>query len=210
MHSEPTSPVPDEATTIQAARRRLRLTRWYLFAAGIALYMAWDLFDEVVLVRFNPVLGGFVIDWSVIAALGIVLTWTISHWEDRQLARIENLTIRIAAAERATIQLEATRATARTVAHMINQPLAIVRGYAELLRDTLPTERAAVDLECILRETDRAAAIVRQLLNITEYKTTPYPGGAPMVDLSRTMTERYAEQLDPRNRSQHQHDEQKG
>src|SRR5262245_40222994 len=106
MHSEPTSPVPDEAITIQAARPRLRLTRWYLFAAGIALYMGWDAFDEAILVRFNPVLGGFVIDWSVIAALGIVLTWMISRWEDRQLARLENLTIRIAAAERATIQLE--------------------------------------------------------------------------------------------------------
>src|SRR5437764_533440 len=83
-------------------------------------------------------------------------------------ARLAELTARNAAGERAALQLEAAQVTARAVAHNLNQPLAIIRGYAELLRDA-PVD----DLSRVLLETDRAAAMVRQLLQIVRYETTP-------------------------------------
>ena len=170
---------------LNASRRRLRWLRWWWLAGSLGLYAGWDAFDTMVLNRFDPILGGFVIDWGVISALGVGLTLVLSYWEDRQLARLAELAARNAAAERAALQLEAAQVTARAVAHNLNQPLAAIRGYAELLNDTPVDEQSAADLSRILSETDRAALMVRQLLQLTHYETTPYPGGAPMIDLER-------------------------
>lgn len=172
-----------EASTMEASRRRLRWLRWCWLTISLGLYIGWDAFDTMVLNRIDPLLGGFVIDWCVIAVLGVGMTFLISRWEDRQLARLAELAMRNAKVERAALQLEAARATARTVAHNLNQPLAIIRGYAELLRDTPADQRSAEDLSRMLLETDRAAAMVRQLLQIERYETIRYPGGASMIDL---------------------------
>ncbi|HJZ45934.1 MAG TPA: histidine kinase dimerization/phospho-acceptor domain-containing protein [Roseiflexaceae bacterium] len=174
-----------EALAIEAARRRLRWLRWCWLAGSLALYAGWDAFDTMVLNRFDPILGGFVIDWSVIAALGFGLTLVVSQWEDRQLARMAELFVRNAAAERAAIQLEAAQVTARGIAHNLNQPLAAIRGYAELLHDAAADQGTASDTRRIIAETDRAAAMVRQLLQLTHYETTAYPGGARIIDLER-------------------------
>ncbi len=184
-----------EATMMEAARRRLRWLRWCWLAGSLGMYAGWDAFDTTVLNRIDPILGGFVIDWSVIAVLGVGLTFFVSRWEDRQLARLAELAARNAAAERATIQLEAAQVTARAVAHNLNQPLAIIRGYAELLRDAPADERGANDLLRILLETDRAAAMVRQLLQLARYETTPYPGGASMIDLDRAADRQRAQDM---------------
>jgi signal transduction histidine kinase len=175
-----------EVTAMNVARQRLRWQRWRWFIFSLIVYAGWDGFDTLVLNRFDPILGGVVIDWSVIAVLGVLLTLAISRWEDRQLVRIGELVERNAAAERAAIQLEAAQVTARAVAHNLNQPLAIIRGYTELLRDTPPCERNTADLLRVLAETDRAAAMVRQLLQLTHYETIPSAGGAPMIDLNRS------------------------
>jgi signal transduction histidine kinase len=174
-----------EAMAMEASRRRLRWLRWCWLAGSLGLYIAWDAFDTMVLNRIDPILGGFVIDWSVMAALGVGLTFLVSRWEDRQLVRLAELMARNAAAERAALQLEAAQVTARAVAHNLNQPLAIIRGYAELLRDTPADQRDSEDLSRVLLETDRAATMVRQLLEMVRYETTPYAGGAPMIDLER-------------------------
>jgi signal transduction histidine kinase len=182
-----------EATMIEASRRRLRWLRWCWLAGSLGLYAGWDAFDTMVLNRIDPILGGFVIDWGVIAVLGVGLTFFVSRWEDRQLARLAELAARNAAAARTALQLEAAQVTARSVAHNLNQPLAIIRGYTELLRDAPADERGADDLSRMLLETDRAAAMVRQLLQIVRYETTPYPGGAPMIDLERAADRRRAQ-----------------
>ena len=170
---------------IEASRRRLRWLRWCWLAGSLGLYAGWDAFDTMVLNRIDPILGGFVIDWGVIAVLGVGLTFLISNWEDRQLVRFAELAARNAAIERAALQLEGAQAIARAVAHNLNQPLAVIRGYAELLQSTPADERDSNDLPRIISEADRAAAMVRQLLQLVRYETTLYPGGAPMIDLER-------------------------
>jgi len=177
--------VLERETMIEASRRRLRWLRWCWLAGSLGLYAGWDAFDTMVLNRIDPILGGFVIDWGVIAVLGVGLTFLISNWEDRQLVRFAELAARNAAIERAALQLEGAQAIARAVAHNLNQPLAVIRGYAELLQSTPADERDSDDLPRIISEADRAAAMVRQLLQLVRYETTLYPGGAPMIDLER-------------------------
>ena len=174
-----------EATMMEASRRRLHWLRWCWLIGSVGLYAGWDAFDTMVLNRADPILGGFVLDWGVIAVLGVGLTFFVSRWEDRQLARLAELAARNAAAERAALQLDAAQVTARGIAHNLNQPLAAIRGYAELLRDAPADQLAADDLRHIITEADRAAAMVRQLLQLTRYETTPYPGGASIIDLER-------------------------
>jgi len=187
--------VLERETMIEASRRRLRWLRWCWLAGSLGLYAGWDAFDTMVLNRIDPILGGFVIDWGVIAVLGVGLTFLISHWEDRQLVRFAELAARNAAIERAALQLEAAQVTARAVAHNLNQPLAIIRGYAELIQSTPADERDSDDLPCIISEADRAAAMVRQLLQLVRYETTLYPGGAPMIDLERAADRQRAQDM---------------
>jgi signal transduction histidine kinase len=187
--------VLERETMIEASRRRLRWLRWCWLAGSLGLYAGWDAFDTMVLNRIDPILGGFVIDWGVIAVLGVGLTFLISHWEDRQLVRFAELAARNAAIERAALQLEAAQVTARAVAHNLNQPLAIIRGYAELIQSTPADERDSDDLPRIISEADRAAAMVRQLLQLVRYETTLYPGGAPMIDLERAADRQRAQDM---------------
>ena len=187
--------VLERETMIEASRRRLRWLRWCWLAGSLGLYAGWDAFDTMVLNRLDPILGGFVIDWGVIAVLGVGLTFLISHWEDRQLVRFAELAARNAAIERAALQLEAAQVTARAVAHNLNQPLAIIRGYAELIQSTPADERDSDDLPRIISEADRAAAMVRQLLQLVRYETTLYPGGAPMIDLERAADRQRAQDM---------------
>jgi signal transduction histidine kinase len=179
--------------TIEASRRRLRWLRWCWLAVILVLYAGWDAFDTMILNRLDPILGGFLIDWGVITALGAVLTVVISQWQDHQLAQTAERFARSTIVERAAIQLEAAQVTARGIAHNLNQPLAAIRGYAELLHDAPADAQAATDLWRIIAETDRAAAMVRQLLQLTRYETTPYAGGAPMIDLERATNQRRAQ-----------------
>src|SRR3954467_12137887 len=105
--------VLERETMIEASRRRLRWLRWCWLAGSLGLYAGWDAFDTMVLNRIDPILGGFVIDWVVIAVLGVGLTCFVSCWEDRRLARLAELGARNAAAERAALQLDAAQVTAR-------------------------------------------------------------------------------------------------
>jgi len=62
-------------------------------------------------------------------------------------------------------KMEAVGLLAGGVAHDFNNVLTAIAGYAELLREDLPGDDARRgDLEEILRATDRAAALTRQLL----------------------------------------------
>jgi signal transduction histidine kinase len=167
-----------------AARVQLRRLHWAWMLMWIVAYAGWDLIDQYFLTRIAPILGGVFVDWSVAALFGLLMVLLFSRWEDRQLARIAALEAEHAAAERKLTQLEAVQATARAVAHTINQPLAVIRATVELFRDSTPTERSDTDLAIVLEQVDRAAALVRQFLAITDYHTVPYPGGAPMLDLA--------------------------
>ena len=73
---------------------------------------------------------------------------------------------------------------AGAAAHELNQPLTSILGYAEMLRRRLAADdpnRKPADVIC--RETERMAAIVKKIGQITAYETKPYVGGAQILDL---------------------------
>jgi signal transduction histidine kinase len=184
MHAS--APRSNSATvsSFPAVHRRFRRVRWLLLLSALVLYAILQIVIHLIMERFNLALDERIVDWSIAVLIGGSFTIGITRWEDRWVAHIEALEMERAAAERALMQLEVVQATARTVAHTINQPLAIIRGLAELYRETPLAERNDADLITILREVDRAADLVRQLLEISRYRTIPYAGGAPMLDLS--------------------------
>jgi signal transduction histidine kinase len=113
--------------------------------------------------------------------------------EARHIAAMETLASEQVAAERQAAQLEAMRATARAVAHNLNQPLAIIRGYAELLGDERAPESVQADVGAIIGEVDRAARLVQRLLQVTEYQTVLDAAGTPLLDLVHTAPPNLAE-----------------
>jgi signal transduction histidine kinase len=80
-------------------------------------------------------------------------------------------------------QLAVAQATARAIAHALNQPLAVIRGLTELLQTAPPGESSANDLAQILIATDRAAGIVRDLVRVARYTTQLAADGSPMLDM---------------------------
>lgn len=75
-------------------------------------------------------------------------------------------------------------------AHELNQPLTSILGYSEMLKRKIvegdPSRKA---LDVISRETERMAAIVRKLGQITAYQTKPYVGSSQILDLGKKETD---------------------
>jgi len=99
-------------------------------------------------------------------------------------AQVERIAQERRESDRLAAQLAATKATARAVAHALNQPLAIIRGVAELIQTAPPDEPFAPDLVRILIATDHAAALVRDLVRVARYTTERAADGNPILDLS--------------------------
>jgi signal transduction histidine kinase len=184
MHAHASLDSTDPVGFLSAVQCRLRRVRWFLLLGALILYGILLIAAEFILVRFMVALDDRLVYWGVAALIGVGFTLWITHWEDHWTAELAALEARHAAAAQAVMQLEAAQATARTVAHTINQPLAVIRGVVELYRDTPPDERDDTDLQTILRHVDRAADLVRQFQEISRYHTVPYAGGVPMLDLS--------------------------
>jgi signal transduction histidine kinase len=66
------------------------------------------------------------------------------------------------------------------LAHEINNPLGVIRCYAELLQASQPEEQAQADLAVIIRHTDQARRVVRDLLDFAR----PRPAQAGPSDLA--------------------------
>lgn len=70
-------------------------------------------------------------------------------------------------------------------AHAMNQPLTAIIGSIELMiRRRLPA--AQEDLQLLLSEVERMAAIVDKLGRVTRYETEPYIEGRAILDLERS------------------------
>jgi C4-dicarboxylate-specific signal transduction histidine kinase len=66
------------------------------------------------------------------------------------------------------------------LAHEINNPLGVIRCYAELLQASQPEQQAQADLTVIIRHTDQARRVVRDLLDFAR----PRPAQAGPSDLA--------------------------
>lgn len=117
-----------------------------------------------------------IICWS---SLGIVF---VSH---RRLRAQYEVATRYAAelrqAQDALVEHEKVRALTQAaggLAHELNQPLGVVKGYCELLRMTTDPATVASYTETIESQIDRAAAVIDRLQNVMRVKTLPYVGEA--------------------------------
>jgi len=171
----------DVAETLRLARRQVRRTRWLWFLCSLLVYYCGS-----ALSFFNfgatPGLALF-LNWLVILLLSGGLMALFSTHEDQRLAGLETLAYERLTHDRLTVQLAAVKATARAIAHAINQPLALIRGITELIQTAPPDEPRAADLAMILTATDQAAALIRDLMHAARYTTQLDPNGLPMLDL---------------------------
>ena len=107
----------------------------------------------------------------------------------RDVRETESLSVRL---QRATGQLidsekrAATIEVAGAAAHELNQPLTSVMGLLEMmqLRGNLEKETEA-RLDRAYAQLERMAEIVRELSDVTSYRTTPYIHGVEILDLTK-------------------------
>jgi two-component system NtrC family sensor kinase len=69
------------------------------------------------------------------------------------------------------------------VVHEINNPLAVIQGYAQLLHDRMPDEEGRRDLACILEEARRLGTLVEDMLSFTRRGTDT----VEVVDLNQVV-----------------------
>ncbi len=78
-----------------------------------------------------------------------------------------------------------TAALAGTAAHEMNQPLQSIMGYVELL--TKRAKEGTLEHKYLLtinQECERMAQIIKNIANITRYKTKEYVGSAKIIDIN--------------------------
>lgn len=89
-------------------------------------------------------------------------------------------------------RLRALIELAGATAHEMRQPLAIIIGFADLLKDKVEnSENVNEELKIIKEQCLRMDDIIKKMLNITHYKTIEYTDGVRILDLhSQQLTRR--------------------
>jgi two-component system, NtrC family, response regulator HydG len=90
------------------------------------------------------------------------------------------------ASQRERGKLEAALATAGAAAHQINQPLTTLLATAQLLEQSRDPERYPRYARIIAEQSQRLGDIVHRLVNLTRFKTIPYPGNTEILDLDNS------------------------
>lgn len=85
-------------------------------------------------------------------------------------------------------RLAAVGQLAAGLAHEINNPLGVIQCYAELLRAAEGAPQAQADLDIIMRHTEQARKVVRDLLNFARPRPAT-PGPADMAAHAATLVE---------------------
>ena len=81
-------------------------------------------------------------------------------------------------------RLKALIELAGATAHEMRQPLAVVIGFSDLLKDRIKnSEDVEEDLKIIKEQCLRMDDIIKKMLNITHYKTIEYTDGVRIIDL---------------------------
>jgi signal transduction histidine kinase len=183
MSTQAGSGADDAIRRVTLVRRQWQRRRWLWLTGWIAVDTIWELADSFLLEPSTP-LFELTFDWLSIVVFGLVLIELFRRHEALHVAALEALAAEQVAAERRLAHQEAMQATARTVAHNLNQPLAIIRGYAELLSDEPALQSLHADLAVIIRQVDRAAKLVQALLGVAHYQTVRDAAGTSMLDLA--------------------------
>jgi PAS domain S-box-containing protein len=100
---------------------------------------------------------------------------------------------RLADAQRRLIHTEKRAAMAQlagATAHELNQPLTSILASLAMLRRLITGDgREHRIIDTMEQESERMAAIIRRMTKITNYTTTPYVGGAKIIDLNSACPE---------------------
>jgi len=101
--------------------------------------------------------------------------------------RVAEEALRAAIAEQA--RFDGAIKTARSVAHLINNELVMLVGYAEILPSLSPTQADAA-IRSVARAADAVADLVGRLQRIVRFEETDL-GGGPMLDLTAAQQEEH-------------------
>jgi PAS domain S-box-containing protein len=105
----------------------------------------------------------------------------------RDLRERLSLSTRLEQATKQLVQVEkraATAAVAGATAHELNQPLTVAMGLLEILASQPTVDDDMRDrIDQVYHQLDRIAEIVRQLSNVTQFRTTDYIGQDRILDL---------------------------
>jgi signal transduction histidine kinase len=178
------------ATDVDAAILRTYTTsqqmRRSALVGSLLIYLT---LDSLSLLFFGtrPLLFHIAIDGLFALALGVSILLVFGQHDVKQLATLQAAMRERRARDQLAIQLATVQETARAVAHELNQPLAIIRGYAELIQTAPPGASIQAELVGILTATDRAAALARDLLHITRYTTQAATDGYPMLNVQESV-----------------------
>jgi hypothetical protein len=85
-------------------------------------------------------------------------------------------------AELETERLKTAVHMAGAAAHELRQPLTVISGFVELLKDRT-SDKGLEEVDIIRNQCQRMDDIIRKMLNITRYKTKNYSDGTEIFDL---------------------------
>jgi signal transduction histidine kinase len=157
-----------------------------VLVGSLLIYLVVDTLNQLFL-DARPLWFHVAADGLFALALGVSVLLLFRQHDAKQLAALQAAIRERRAYDQLATQMVTVRETARAVAHELNQPLAIIRGYAELIQTEPPSESIQAELAGIIGATDRAAALVRDLLRITRYATHAASDGRPMLNVQESV-----------------------
>jgi signal transduction histidine kinase len=163
-----------------------RRMRTIVLVGSLLLYLAVDTLNQIYF-DVRPLWFHVAVDGLFALGLGVSVVLLFRQHDAKQLAALQAAIRERRAHDQLATQLATVRETARAVAHELNQPLAIIRGYAELIQTAPPGESIQAELAGIIGASDRAAALARDLLRITRYATQAASDGRPMLNVQESV-----------------------
>jgi signal transduction histidine kinase len=171
--------VIDQLLRNHQARRRMRRT---VLLISLLLFYTVDVAYGTIS-HLLPIWLSLAVDGVFALLLGVSVLIAFDRYDTKQLVALHALVLEARERDQLVTRLTTVRETARALAHGMNQPLAVIRGYAELMQSAPPGEWNARDLVAIISATDRAAALVQDLLKVTRYVTDTAADGRPMLNV---------------------------